>query len=68
MLYPVVPSGPRSFRRKNRAVFVVGVDEAETFPRGWEKLQVGSPTLGDAQAAVIIALSLIDSFRAPLSS
>src|SRR5688500_8693861 len=32
VLYPVGPGGPRSFRRKNRAVFVVGIDEAETYP------------------------------------
>ena len=34
VLYPVGPSGPRSFRRKNRAVFVVGHRRRRDLPRG----------------------------------
>src|SRR3954451_22412699 len=30
VIYPVGPNGPKSFRRRNRAVFVVGIDEAES--------------------------------------
>jgi hypothetical protein len=43
VLYPVAPSGPRSFRRKNRAVFVVGIDDAETYPE--VPLKTGYPML-----------------------
>jgi hypothetical protein len=43
VVYPVGPSGPRSFRRKNRAVFVVGIDEAETYPE--VPLKTGYPML-----------------------
>ena len=43
VLYPVGPSGPRSFRRRNRAVFVVGIGEAETYPE--EPLKAGYPML-----------------------
>ena len=43
VLYPVGPKGPKSFRRKNRAVFVVGVDHAETYPE--VPLKTGYPML-----------------------
>ena len=43
VLYPVAPSGPKSFRRRNRAVFVVGIDEAETYPE--VPLKTGYPML-----------------------
>src|SRR3982750_618477 len=32
VIYPVAPTGPKSFRRRNRAVFVVGIDDAATYP------------------------------------
>jgi hypothetical protein len=43
VLYPIGPEGPKSFRRRNRAVFVVGLGEAETFPE--EPLKTGYPLL-----------------------
>jgi hypothetical protein len=43
VLYPVQPGGPRSFRRKNRAVFVVGIDQADTYPE--LPLKTGYPML-----------------------
>lgn len=43
VLHPVGPQGPRSFRRRNRAVFVVGVGEADRYPE--EPLKVGYPML-----------------------
>ena len=43
VLYPVGPGGPKSFRRRNRAVFVVGINHAQTFPD--EPLKVGYPML-----------------------
>jgi len=43
VIYPVGPDGPRSFRRRNRAVFVVGIDHAETYPT--EPLKTGYPKL-----------------------
>ncbi|HET7056170.1 MAG TPA: class II aldolase/adducin family protein, partial [Thermomicrobiales bacterium] len=43
VLYPVGPEGPKSFRRRNRAVFVVGIDSAESYPE--EPLKVGYPML-----------------------
>jgi hypothetical protein len=43
VLHPVGSEGPRSFRRKNRAVFVVGIGEAEEPPS--EPLKTGYPFL-----------------------
>lgn len=43
VLHPVGPEGPRSFRRKNRAVFVVGIGEDEEPPA--EPLKTGYPFL-----------------------
>jgi hypothetical protein len=43
VLHPIGPEGPRSFRRRNRAVFVVGLGEAETYPE--EPLKTGYPLL-----------------------
>lgn len=43
VLYPVASTGPRSFRRRNRAVFVVGIDQAESFPE--VPLKTGYPML-----------------------
>jgi hypothetical protein len=42
-LYPVGPEGPKSFRRRNRAIFVVGIGESETYPE--EPLKTGYPLL-----------------------
>jgi hypothetical protein len=42
-LYPVGPEGPKSFRRRNRAIFVVGIGEAETYPE--QPLKTGYPLL-----------------------
>ena len=36
------------------------IDEAEDFPRGWQKLETGSPTLGDAQAAADRVLAPVE--------
>lgn len=43
VLYPIAPEGPKSFRRRNRAVFVIGMGEAESFPT--EPLKTGYPLL-----------------------
>src|SRR4051794_35682876 len=43
VIYPVAPTGPKSFRRRNRAVFVVGIDDAATYPE--EPLKTGYPML-----------------------
>ena len=43
VLYPVGPNGPRSFRRRNRAVFVVGIDSAPSYPE--IPLKAGYPML-----------------------
>jgi hypothetical protein len=43
VLHPIGPDGPRSFRRRNRAVFVVGLGEAESYPE--EPLKTGYPLL-----------------------
>ena len=43
VIHPVGPGGPRSFRRRNRAVFVVGVGEAERYPE--VPLKTGYPML-----------------------
>ena len=43
VLHPVGPEGPKSFRRRNRAVFVVGLGEAERYPE--EPLKTGYPLL-----------------------
>ncbi len=43
VIHPVGPQGPRSFRRRNRAVFVVGVGEAERYPE--VPLKTGYPML-----------------------
>src|SRR5690349_5142535 len=43
VLYPIGPEGAKSFRRRNRAVFVVGMGEAEHYPE--EPLKAGYPLL-----------------------
>jgi hypothetical protein len=43
VLYPVGPNGPKSFRRRNRAVFVVGVDTTPNYPE--IPLKTGYPML-----------------------
>lgn len=43
VLHPIGEEGPRSFRRRNRAVFVVGLGEAESYPT--EPLKTGYPLL-----------------------
>ena len=43
VIHPVGPRGPRSFRRRNRAVFVVGVGEAKRYPE--VPLKTGYPML-----------------------
>src|SRR4051812_31339642 len=43
VLHAVGPEGPKSFRRRNRAVFVVGLGEAENYPE--EPLKTGYPLL-----------------------
>jgi ribulose-5-phosphate 4-epimerase/fuculose-1-phosphate aldolase len=43
VLHVVDTEKPRSFRRKNRAVFVVGIGEAESYPE--EPLKTGYPML-----------------------
>jgi len=43
VLHPIGPEGPKSFRRRNRAVFVVGLGEAESYPE--EPLKTGYPLL-----------------------
>lgn len=43
VLYPIGPEGPKSFRRRNRAVFVIGLGEAESYPE--QPLKTGYPLL-----------------------
>ena len=43
VLHPIGPQGPRTFRRRNRAVFVVGIGEAERYPE--IPLKTGYPML-----------------------
>lgn len=43
VLHPVGPEGPKSFRRRNRAVFVVGIGETDSYPT--EPLKTGYPLL-----------------------
>jgi hypothetical protein len=43
VLYPIGPDGPKAFRRRNRAVFVIGLGEAENYPE--EPLKAGYPLL-----------------------
>jgi hypothetical protein len=42
-LYPLGPEGPRSFRRRNRAIFVVGIGETQNYPE--VPLKTGYPLL-----------------------
>jgi ribulose-5-phosphate 4-epimerase/fuculose-1-phosphate aldolase len=43
VLHPIGPDGPRAFRRRNRAVFVIGLGEAPSYPE--EPLRTGYPLL-----------------------
>ena len=42
-LYPLGPDGPKSFRRRNRAIFVVGIGETQQYPE--VPLKTGYPLL-----------------------
>jgi len=54
VLYPIGPDGPKSFRRRNRAVFVVGMGEAENYPT--EPLKTGYPLLLKTLANLFILI------------
>lgn len=63
VLYPVGPNGPRSFRRRNRAVFVVGIDAAETYPD--VPLKTGYPMLLRTLSNLFIMICKIGKENSP---